>query len=598
MNPKQTLKQHFGYDSFREGQEPLINDILQGKDALGIMPTGAGKSLCFQIPALISEGITIIVSPLISLMRDQVIALAQAGIPAAYINSSLNERQIHKALLNAQNNMYKLIYIAPERLLTRDFLYFAVGADISMVTVDEAHCISQWGQDFRPSYTEIPKFIAHLHKRPVVSAFTATATPRVREDIINQLALDNPTILVSGFDRPNLHFDIKKAKDKLPTLTEFLLTRRNQSGIVYCATRATVEEVCEKLNKYGYSASRYHAGLSDHERLTNQDDFLHDRVQIMVATNAFGMGIDKSNVSFVVHYNMPKDLEGYYQEAGRAGRDGEPAECLMLYSKGDVSTNLWLINNNQESEPATKERNIKRLQEMEFFSTTKECLREFILRYFGETPKSKCNNCVNCEASYEDMDITIESQKIISCVIRMNERFGIGIITDVLRGKNNAKVVSFRLDKLSTFGISNKSKAELTDIIDHLVLYGYLRKTADQYPVVKLTAKSKDLLRQGASISMKTSRKSSKRAVTSIQPPLARVADRNLLEALKQLRLSIAKEQNLPAFVIFHDSTLTDMCEKMPGNLDEFMNVSGVGQVKAEKYGARFIEVIQGYVAK
>jgi len=600
MTAKHALKKHFGYDSFREGQEVLIDDILAGRDALGIMPTGAGKSMCFQIPALVRDGIVIVVSPLISLMKDQVTALNQSGVAAAFINSSLTERQIHKALDNAQNGAYKLIYTAPERLLTRDFLAFAVTANISMLTVDEAHCISQWGQDFRPSYAAIPQFIAQLQTRPVVSAFTATATPLVRDDILNRLGLIDPSVLVSGFDRPNLYFDVKNPRDKFSALMGFLSDKKNRSGIVYCCTRATAEEVCAGLNENGYNAARYHAGLAGGERHTNQDDFLHDRVQIMVATNAFGMGIDKSNVSFVVHYNMPKDLEGYYQEAGRAGRDGEPADCLLLYSKGDVSTNLWMINNArgveytcQETEDAIKERNIKRLQEMDMYCTTKDCLREYILRYFGETPPQNCGGCTNCETDFQELDITEDAQKIISCVARMKERFGVNMVIDVLRGKNTAKISSFGLNTLPTFGISTKTAAHLGEVIGHLILSGYLRKTVEQYPIIKLTPTSKDALCQDAKLLMKISTKPKDDVPTkahAIKP-----VDSTLLSALKELRLSVAKEQNVPAFVIFHDSTLTDMCMKRPITLAEFKDVSGIGSVKAEKYGQRFMDIIKNF---
>jgi ATP-dependent DNA helicase RecQ len=607
VNIYETLKQNFGYTTFREGQEPLIDAILTGRDALGIMPTGAGKSLCFQVPALMMDGISLIVSPLISLMKDQVNALTQSGIAAAFINSSLTERQIYKALSNAQNNAYKLIYIAPERLLTSEFMHFAHDADISMLTVDEAHCISQWGQDFRPSYTSIPQFIAQLRKRPVVSAFTATATPRVREDILAQLALKDPKILVSGFDRPNLFFDIKNPKDKFAALLSFLSDKKNRSGIVYCATRAAAEEVSENLNQNGYNASRYHAGLSDTERHTNQDDFLHDRVQIMVATNAFGMGIDKSNVSFVVHFNMPKDLEGYYQEAGRAGRDGEPADCLLLYSRGDVSTNMWLINNSRDieysdptTEEALKKRNIERLQEMERFCTTGGCLRGYILQYFGEKAhqSENCGGCINCATEFELTDITTDTQQIISCVARMQERFGMNMVTDVLRGKKNAKVQSFRLDKLSTFGISQKSAARLTEIINFLLLEDYLYKTPEKFPIIKLGTNAKDALKPDALILMKR-----KKTIEETQSPAkkspaktTRPINPTLLSALKDLRLKIAKEQNQPAFVIFHDSTLTDMCIKLPTTAEELLEVSGIGKVKAEKYGTAFLALIQEFL--
>jgi len=608
LTAHETLNQYFGYDSFRDGQENLINDILNGNDTLGIMPTGAGKSMCFQIPALMLSGVTVVVSPLISLMKDQVNALTQSGIPAAFINSSLTESQISKALHNASRGAYKLIYIAPERLLTRDFMDFAQFSEISMLTVDEAHCISQWGQDFRPSYAAIPEFINKLQTRPVVSAFTATATPQVKDDIVLRLALNNPTILVSGFDRTNLFFDVKRPKDKFSALDSFLMGRKNLSGIVYCSTRNAVEEVCDKLKQNGYSASRYHAGLADSERHSNQDDFLHDRVQIMVATNAFGMGIDKSNVSFVVHYNMPMNIEGYYQEAGRAGRDGEPADCLLLYSRRDVATNLWMIENtqdikyaDQETEDALKQRNIKRLYEMDSYCTTSDCLRGYILKYFGESPLEDCKNsgagCANCEMDLETVNITIDAQKIISCIVRMKERFGLTMVLDVLRGKKNAKVTSFNLDKLSTFGISTKSVGQLREIAEYLILAGYLHKTTEKFPIIKLGPRAKEALSKDASITMKTGHNISEDSTTRTKKAvMLRPVDATLLAKLKELRLIVAKEQNLPAFVIFHDSTLTDMCMKLPVTLEDFKAVSGVGGVKAERYGDRFITLISEYM--
>jgi len=405
MTALEALKQYFGYDEFRGGQETLINGILAGKDVLGIMPTGAGKSICFQIPSLMMDGVALVVSPLISLMKDQVNALTQSGIAAAYINTSLTQAQIDKALRNAVNGAYKLIYVAPERLPTPEFMSFARSVNISMLAVDEAHCISQWGQDFRPSYTRIPDFIARLSKRPVVSAFTATATPKVRNDILAQLKLRNPQILVAGFDRKNLYFGARRPRNKYDTLTAFLKEREGRSGIVYCGTRSYVEILCKRLQTDGYSVSRYHAGLPDKERHDNQDDFLRDRVKIMIATNAFGMGIDKSNVSFVLHLNMPKDIESYYQEAGRAGRDGEPAECILFYSDRDIRMNAWLLENekeskypNRETERLLKERGRERMREMISYSTTAECLRGFILKYFGETPPVSCGNCDRCNA--------------------------------------------------------------------------------------------------------------------------------------------------------------------------------------------------------
>jgi len=586
MTKHETLKQYFGYDSFRSGQETLIDSVTAGKDVLGVMPTGAGKSLCFQIPALMMNGISLIVSPLISLMKDQVNALTQSGIPAAFINSSLNSWQIDKALQKAREGAYKLIYVAPERLLAPDFLSFAQSAKISMLTVDEAHCISQWGQDFRPSYSKIPEFAANLPNRPILSAFTATATAKVREDIVTLLGLNDPVVLVTGFNRENLFFEVQKPKDKYAALTAFLNAKKERSGIVYCSTRATVEDVCEKLKTDGYNASRYHAGLADDERHDNQDDFLYDRVQIMVATNAFGMGIDKSNVSFVVHYNMPKDMESYYQEAGRAGRDGEPADCILLYSGQDVHTNLWLIEN---SEALLKERDRKRLREMTFYCTTNDCLRGYILKYFGENPPNYCGNCSNCATNFEMADITVETQKILSCVARMKERYGKKILIDVLRGSKSEKVLRLGLDKLSTYGISKKTEKQLHEIINQLLLMGYLLKTDDEYPVLKLGDSANEVLRNGKTVQMKLLIE--KQGIATDKKETKPV-DNKLFAALRELRLTIAKEQNVPAFVIFPDSTLIDMCTKIPATDAEFLNVSGVGRVKLERYGERFLKTI------
>jgi len=590
-----TLSTYFGYSSFRPGQESLIDDILAGKDVLGIMPTGAGKSICFQVPALMMDGITIVISPLISLMKDQVNALNQTGATAAFINSSLTERQLAKALDNACNGAYKLIYVAPERLNTYDFMAFAASAGISMVVVDEAHCISQWGQDFRPSYTAIPTFISTLRKRPVLSAFTATATPKVREDIIARLALANPTILVSSFDRPNLYFDAIKPKNKMDALDNFLRERKGDTGIVYCISRKGVEDVQMMLTERGHKASRYHAGLTDAERRDNQDDFIHDRMNIMVATNAFGMGIDKSNVSFVVHYNMPKDIEAYYQEAGRAGRDGEPAYCLLLHGGRDYTTNLWLIDNGEgkieldpETEALLRERNLQRLNEMAMYCQIRDCLRGYILRYFGEEPPENCGNCANCNTTYEEIDITSEAQKIISCVARMRERFGVKMIIDVLRGLANQKVRAFRLEALSTFGISQLNEKQLIDIVNQMLLDGYLIKTTDKFPTIRLGPRAKEALRPDSKIIIKTSQAKE----TRITERYLRPVDNALLDALKVVRLQFANKAGLPAFTIFHDATLTDMCMKMPASMEELLDVSGVGEVKAQRYGQAFLDII------
>lgn len=607
MTTQEALKKYFGYDSFRGGQQELISAILSGRDVLGIMPTGAGKSICFQLPAVIQDGITLVVSPLISLMKDQVGALIQSGIPAAYLNSTLSPRQMETALYHAESGRYKLIYVAPERLLAPDFLAFAKSVKISMLTVDEAHCISQWGQDFRPSYAQIPQFIDQLGQRPIVSAFTATATLRVREDIVSLLSLRDPTVLVTGFDRQNLYFEVQAPKNKMRALTDFLQAHQNQSGIVYCATRKAVEEVCGELTRQGFSASRYHAGLPDDERRGNQDDFLFDRVRIMVATNAFGMGIDKSNVAFVVHYNMPKDIESYYQEAGRAGRDGSEATCLLLYSGQDVRMNRWLIEHardvsypDPETERQLKERDYRRLREMTFYSTTNDCLRAFILRYFGENPPGYCGHCGNCDTKFETVDVTEDAQKILSCVARMKERFGATLVIDVLRGGKSERIRELGLDALSTYGISEKSAHTLHAVIEFLVQNGYLEKSDGQYAVLRLTPEAKGVLNGTAVLRMKLAKEKIHAAgddsggaanATGSVPP----EREPLYIRLKALRHEIAAEQGVPAFVVFSDSSLVDMCVRLPGSPSQFLQVSGVGEAKLQRYGERFLGEIADF---
>jgi len=601
------LKKHFGYDSFRDGQEELVTAIRGGRDTLGIMPTGAGKSLCFQLPALSFEGITLVVSPLISLMKDQVDALRQSGVAAAFLNSSLSERQMELALRNAANGMYKIIYVAPERLPLPEFIAFAQRADISMLVVDEAHCISQWGQDFRPSYARIPAFIDALPVRPVVAAFTATATARVREDILQLLELRDALVLVTGFDRANLYFDVQRPRDKAAALQKFLRTRQDKNGIVYCGTRKTVEEVCAWLNAEGVYASRYHAGLSDEERKQNQDDFLFDRVQVMVATNAFGMGIDKSNVGFVVHYNMPKDIESYYQEAGRAGRDGSDADCLLLYSAQDTVLNRWMIENatdmtyqDAEAEERLKALAYKRLREMTTYATTNDCLRAYILRYFGEQPPADCDNCGNCHASFETVDITIDAQQIVSCVQQMRERFGAKLVVEVLRGAKNERIRTMRLDVLPTYGVSMRNINALNVMIDFLMQNEYLVRTDDQRPVLRLGQRAEEALAGEATILMKLSaeqedgdsRVSARKKRTASDMPPEREP---LFKQLRALRAEIAREQSVPAFVVFSDKALADMCVRLPLTREAFREVHGVGTAKSNRYGDEFIQEIKAF---
>ncbi len=605
------LKNYFGYDEFREGQELLIDSILNKKDVVAIMPTGAGKSICFQVPALLFSGITIVVSPLISLMKDQVSGLNQMGIKAAFINSSLTMNQTNKALENARNGVYKIIYVAPERLLTDSFIEFAENADISMITIDEAHCISQWGQDFRPSYTRIKEFINRLSKRPVVSCFTATATGRVQEDIIRQLSLTNYEFLVTGFDRQNLYFQVEKPKNKKKALLEFLEDKKDQSGIVYCSTRKDVDSVTEFLVENGYNAKPYHAGLSDIDRHNNQDDFIFDRTNIVVATNAFGMGIDKSNVTYVVHYNMPKDIESYYQEAGRAGRDGSESLCVMFFSDGDIQTNTFFIEEGfrgGESIDYEILRQIKvedrtRLKMMANYCRTTECLRNYVLNYFGEKVEEPCGKCSNCENTYIDKDITIEAQMILSCIVRSGERFGTNRIIDILKGSKNKAILDFKLDKLSTYGILQISKDEIKEMVDFLEMNEYIYTTNDEYPVLKLGKFSDNILKKRETIIMKSlenrvykedkeskNSKSSKKASKNI--PI----NEKMFNILKAVRSEIAEKEGIPAFMIFHNTTLMEIAKELPTTESQFLDISGVGNMKNEKYGKAFIDAVNEYV--
>lgn len=603
---QQYLKQYFGYDTFREGQEQLIDAILSGQDALGIMPTGAGKSLCYQIPALVIGGITLVVSPLISLMKDQVTSLNQAGIHAAYLNSSLTSNQYFKALGLAKQGRYPIIYVAPERLLTESFLDFALEADIRMVAVDEAHCVSQWGQDFRPSYLKITEFIERLPKRPVVSAFTATATAQVRDDIIEILKLQNAKIMTTGFDRSNLFFAVQTPKDKYRAALEFIRAHEKESGIIYCLTRKVVEEVCEKLMKDGFSVTRYHAGLSDEERRKNQDDFIFDRCRIMVATNAFGMGIDKSDVRYVIHYNMPKNMESYYQEAGRAGRDGEAAQCILLYSGQDVVTNQLFIENNrdnleldEETRLLVQERDRERLRRMTFYCFTNECLRAYILRYFGEYGANYCGNCSNCLTEFEETDITEEAEAMIRCVKACSQRYGITVILDTLRGANTAKIRQYRMEENPCYGVCGKVPIyRLRQIFNYLLMQGYLRLTDEEYTLVKLTEKSEELLSEGISVTMKMakepskkqSEKKQKKPRTSAQ--IMGEADESVFEHLRSLRTEIAREERIPPYMVFSDKTLVHMCILNPRTKEEMLRVNGVGENKYKKYGERFIKAL------
>lgn len=608
MDKYKVLKDVFGYDTFREGQEGLIDSTLAGRDVLGIMPTGAGKSICFQVPALLFQGITIVVSPLISLMKDQVAALNAAGVHAAFINSSLTEGQYRKAMEFAARGRYKIIYAAPERLMTDSFLALVNQVEISMVAVDEAHCISQWGQDFRPSYLKIAEFIQVLPKRPVIAAYTATATRAVKEDILCILGLQNPFVAVTGYDRKNLCFAVEKPKDKIQALLDYLDKNREKSGIIYCNTRKNVEEIHRRLIQEGYPAVRYHAGLSDEEKKQNQEDFIYDRMPVMVATNAFGMGIDKSNVRFVLHFNMPKDIESYYQEAGRAGRDGEPGECVLYYAGQDVKTNEFLITQQMENEEfdredmeLIRERNFERLRKMTFYCFTNECLREYILRYFGEYGGNYCGNCKNCLTEFQDTDVTKEAESILKLVKTSGQRYGIQAVTDAVHGSDSAKVRQFHLNENTYYGVlKDRTIVRIRQILNDLLVKDYLVLTAGDYPVLRLGERGKAML-DGAEEQvllklpkeqpkMQSSAKSGKQKVTDeVKYPL-------LFERLRQKRYKMAQEAKVPPYIIFSDKTLRQMSTYLPVTKEEMLSINGVGNSKYEKYGEAFAEEIRNFI--
>lgn len=610
MTKEEILKKYFGYDTFREGQETLIDSILEGKDTFGIIQTSGGKSLCYQIPALIFPGITLVISPLISLMRDQVAALNEAGVHAAFLNSSLTQNQYYKALDNMTRGQYKIVYVAPERLLTDSFLQAVRQVEISMLSVDEAHCISQWGQDFRPSYLKIIDFIERLPNRPVISAFTATATKLVRDDVISLLKLSNPTVLITGFDRKNLKFSVMHPRDRYQVTLDYVKDHIDECGIIYCLTRKLVEEVAEKLQSEGISVTRYHAGLGDAERRHNQDEFIYDQKQVMVATNAFGMGIDKSNVRYVIHYNMPKNIESYYQEAGRAGRDGLPSECILLYGGQDVVTNQFFIDRQQESADemdagtleAVKERERERLRKMTFYCFTNECLREYILNYFGEKAPNYCGNCSNCLTQFEDVDIRDIAKNIIGCVKTSHQRYGIVMIIDTVHGSSNAKIQRCRMDENPYYGILKEVPVHrLRQIINYLTLKEYLILTNDEYPILRLSDQSEEILVQEEPLIMKVAKereeskakKEKKAKKKKLSGADLTEADEGLFEKLRALRMEIAKAEKVPPYIVFSDKTLIHMCAVKPQSKDEMLEVSGVGEAKYQKYGEKFLEALK-----
>lgn len=597
MKDYEVLKKYFGYESFREGQQELITNILERHDVLGIMPTGAGKSICYQVPAVMLEGITLVISPLISLMKDQVGTLNEAGIRAAYLNSSLSYAQYRKALSLARGYTYKIIYVAPERLMSDEFLSFAKEMKISMVCVDEAHCVSQWGQDFRPHYLHIREFLKEMPQRPIVSAFTATATTQVKEDILQLLDMKDPYTITTGFERKNLYFAVEKPKDKYQALLHYVKQHTEDAGIVYCLSRKTVEEVCDRLCADGFAATRYHAGLSDAERMNNQDDFIYDRKTIMVATNAFGMGIDKSNVRFVVHFNMPKNMESYYQEAGRAGRDGEQADCILLYSGKDVRLNQFLIeqgSGHEDMEEAVRmelqQKEKERLKSMTFYCTIPSCLRHYMLKYFGEESDGFCGSCSNCLTQYEECDIRMEASRLMECIRHSGERFGKTMIVDIVKGSANAKIKSYHLDRNPAYGsLKDSSRNHLYEILQHLQFQGILKQSEDGYSV--LSIHQEELLPTDGPLIMKIVKEK------QVQTPVVQTdsGDNRLFELLRICRSQLARKAHVPPYMVFSDKTLHDMCAKAPHSREEMLGVSGVGEVKYDKYGEAFLKVIASF---
>lgn len=608
VNALETLKTYFGYDTFREGQEKIVEAILTNRDVLAIMPTGAGKSICYQIPALMLPGITLVISPLISLMQDQVKALNDAGIHAAFINSSLTENQISKALYLAASGRYKIIYVAPERLENYEFLEFARNVEISMVTVDEAHCISQWGQDFRPSYLKIVEFIKNLPKRPIVSAFTATATEEVKNDILCTLSLADPEVVITGFDRKNLYYSVENIRRKDEFIMEYIEKHPTESGIIYCATRKNVDNLFELLFKRGVPVTRYHAGLTNETRKKNQDDFIYDRTPVIIATNAFGMGIDKSNVRYVIHYNMPQSMENYYQEAGRAGRDGENSQCILLFSLQDVMIDRMLLDNkdfsdvDEEDEYLIRQRDIRRLQTMEGYCKTTGCLRNYILEYFGEKTSGPCDNCGNCHREYHEVDMTAEAKWVVNCVAETRGRYGLTIVLGTLMGAKRARLRELRTDQYKSYGaLSGHSEAELRTLISQMTEMGYLYQTQEKYSVLKL-GNITPLKDENIRVIMRTyeekepdKKKKIQKTVRKRSTDALTSAGCDLFEILRKLRLEIAKEESMPPYIIFSDKTLIDMCVKKPSDEEEMLNVSGVGANKLKKYGQRFLQEIQKF---
>ena len=608
MTPLESLKRYFGYDSFRPGQEEIVSALLAGRDALAIMPTGAGKSLCYQVPALLLPGLTLVISPLISLMQDQVKGLNAAGIHAAFINSSLTETQIARALDLAAEGSYKLVYVAPERLESPVFRSFAVGADISMITVDEAHCISQWGQDFRPSYLKILDFIDSLPRRPIVSAFTATATREVKDDIVCTLRLHDPKVLVTGFDRPNLYFQVERTRRKDDFVIQYLRGHPGESGIIYCATRKNVDKLQELLTEYGFAATKYHAGLPAEARRKNQNDFIYDTAPVIVATNAFGMGIDKSNVRFVLHYNMPQSMENYYQEAGRAGRDGLPSQCVLLFSAQDVIINKFLLDKkdfaemDDEEADLLRQRDLQRLQTMERYCQTTECLRNYILAYFGEHPTAPCGNCGSCNNDFDEVDMTDATKWMINCVAELRGRYGKAILFGTLQGANRARLRELGAERFKSYGrMKDIPRETLERLLAQLLEDGYLVQSDDQYAVLHIGDIAP--LKAGGQVLVKLPPQREPEQARAPKPKRRSPMDAltsaglELFNQLRQLRFDTAQREGLSPYVGFGDKSLVDMCLRAPRRAEDMLGIYGMGERKYEKYGAAFFAVIDAYRA-
>lgn len=580
---RKLLQTHFGYDSFRTGQEQAITQVFDGQNTICVMPTGGGKSMCYQIPALAMEGTTIVVSPLISLMKDQVDALQAAGIPAASINSSLDVYEVREILHEVQMGIIKLLYIAPERLDSEMFLDGLQGVKVPLIAVDEAHCISQWGHDFRPSYRLISRMLEVFPDNLTVLALTATATPQVREDICRILDIEEQHTVITGFERANLSFSVIQGQDRERFIRDYVQKNDNEAGIIYAATRKTVDSVYESLVKRGVKAAKYHAGMPDDERRLGQERFLNDEVTVMVATNAFGMGIDKSNIRYVIHYQLPKNMESYYQEAGRAGRDGLPSECIVLYASQDVQTQRFLID--QAQDPTRIPGELKKLQGMVDYCHTENCLQQFIVHYFGDGSAAPCGHCGNCVDEREGQDVTEDVQKVLSCVIRMGQKFGKTMTAQVLTGSRNKKVLDFRFDQLSTYGVlKHMNSKEVSNLIEFMISQELLAVEQGSFPTIFVPDGGRDVL-LGKRRVMRKGAVVTKRIATN-DP---------LFEELRTVRKKLADEAGVPPFVIFSDKSLQDMVARKPKDEEAFLEVNGVGANKLEKYGEHFLEAIRMY---